>query len=89
MDRGIKFKEIKECISRIDRISISFEDRSYDNYFSIMDVPEGKYEEMYVYGIGMVHVEFPKDKEDESDSIAPSKCEMLTALEIYLRDRPR
>ena len=89
MDRGIKFKEIRECISRIDRISISFEDRSYDNYFSIMDVPEGKYEEMYVYGIGMVQVEFPKEKEDESDSIAQSKCEMLPALEIYLRNRPR
>ena len=89
MDRGIKFKEIRECISRIDRISISFEDRSYDNYFSIMDVPEGKYEEMYVYGIGMVQVEFPKEKEDESDSIAQSNCEMLPALEIYLRNRPR
>lgn len=35
--------------------------RHYDNYTLVSDIPEGKYDDFYVYGVGMIDVEFPLD----------------------------
>lgn len=50
---AITFKELKQYISRTARISICFSDGHYDNYTMISDIEEGRYDDMYVYGIGM------------------------------------
>lgn len=58
---SIKFSELKEYLSRVVRLSICFKDGYYDNYILPSDIPEGKYDEMFIFGIGMVDVEFPLD----------------------------
>jgi len=58
---AITFKEIKQYISRVVRISICFTDGHYDNYTLVSDIPVGKYDNLYTYGIGMIDVEFPMD----------------------------
>ena len=35
--------------------------RHYDNYTLVSDITEGKYDDFYVYGVGMIDVEFPLD----------------------------
>ena len=53
-----KFREAREYISRIDRVSICMlETLCYENYRYIDEVPE-KYNDYYVYGIGMIESEF-------------------------------
>ena len=39
--------------------------RHYDNYTLVSDIPEGKYDDFYVYGVGMIDVEFPLDAYDD------------------------
>lgn len=91
---AITFKEIKQYLARNVRLSICFEDGHYHNYLMVSDIPEQKYDNLYVYGIGMVDVEFSMDiysnpqKLDEvvmssrNDTIEP-------AIEIVLHDKPR
>ena len=91
---AITFKEMKQYISRIVRVSICFENGSYDNYTLISDIPEGKYEDLYVYGIGMIDVEFPLDVYSKPDSKQQmsEKCAdwfLGCGLEIVLYDKPR
>ncbi len=62
---AITFNEIKQYISRIVRVSICFENGYYDNYTLISDISEGKYEDLFVYGIGMIDVEFTLDGRPE------------------------
>ena len=45
---AIQFCEIKKYIARNECISICLEDGSYDNYLMISDIPEGKYDNLYV-----------------------------------------
>lgn len=89
---AITFKEVKQYISRIVRVSICFENGSYDNYTLISDISEGKYEDLFVYGIGMIDVEFPLDVYSKPYSNWPVKqadCFLGCGLEIVLYDKPR
>lgn len=58
---AIKFEEIKKYLSRVARLSICFLDGHYDNYTMLSDIPDGRYDEYYVYGVGTIDVEFPLD----------------------------
>lgn len=89
---AITFKEVKQYISRIVRVSICFENGSYDNYTLISDISEGKYEDLFVYGIGMIDVEFPLDVYSKPYLKRPVKnadCFWGCGLEIVLYDKPR
>ena len=57
----MKFKDLKPYLSRTVRISVYFKDRHYDDYTLVSDIPEGRYDEMYIYGVGKVDVEFSRD----------------------------
>lgn len=55
---AIKFKDIRQYISKIDRVSICMQDTLiYNNYRYIREVPHS-YDECYLYGIGMIESEF-------------------------------
>lgn len=57
----IKFGTIRGFISRIDRISVcKLEGLTYENFDRIALVPE-TYNDMYLYGIGMIESEFDDD----------------------------
>ena len=92
---AIKFKKIKKLIQRNVRLSICFEDGSYHNHLLISDIPTLKYDNLYIYGIGMTDVEFSKDIYSEPEepngevSISMSNLTIQPALEIVLSDRPR
>ena len=94
---AITFKELRRHLSRTVRLSICFkEDMCYDNYLILSDIPEGKYDEMYVYGIGKIDVEFTKDVYSmpldgsvPSGSYINGGMDILPALEIVLWDKPR
>ncbi len=58
---AIQFKEIRQYLARNTRLSICFEDGCYHDYLMISDIPAEKYKDLYVYGIGMIDVEFSKD----------------------------
>ena len=89
---AIGFKEIKKYIARNVRVSICFEDGYYDDYLMISDIPEEKYDNLYVYGVGMVDVEFSRDVYS-----APSQVEKVIvkdtginpAIEIVVTKTPR
>lgn len=66
---AIKFGELKKYLSRVVRLSICFEDGHYDNFTMVSDIPDGKYDDLYVYGIGMVDVEFPLDVYSEPKGV--------------------
>ena len=91
----IKFKEIKKLIQRNVRLSICFEDGSYHNHLLISDIPTLKYDNLYIYGIGMTDVEFSMDIYSEPEepngevSISMSNLTMQPAIEIVLSDKPR
>lgn len=93
-DVAIKFGELKKYLSREVRLSICFSDGHYDNYVMLSDIPEGTYDELYVYGIGMVDVEFPRDVYSEPKEF-PQKISskdvffLGCALEIVLAEEAR
>ena len=92
---AIKFKEIRRFLARNIRLSICFEDGDYHNYLLISDIPSLEYDELYVYGVGMIVVEFSKDIYSEPEepngevSISMSNLTMQPAIEIVLSDKPR
>lgn len=91
---AIKFKELKGYLSRVNRLSICFENGHYDNYVLVSDIPEGKYDELYVYGVGMVDVEFPLDVYSEPIELPEMISKNLgfiigSALEIVVSEEPR
>lgn len=76
---NLKFKDLRNYVSRIDRISICLKDTlQYENYCCMKDVPD-KYDEYYVYGIGMIDSEVIED--DKLVDIKPH-------LEIMICDKP-
>lgn len=91
---ALKLEEIRKYLARNVRLSICFEDGYYHNYLMISDIPEHKYDDLYVYGIGMVSVEFSRDiysmpKEPEG-VVRGTKDDVLEpALEIVLYQNPR
>lgn len=91
---AIQFEEIKKYIARNIRISICFPDGHYYNYLMISDIQELKYDTFYVYGIGMIDVEFSMDvysKAQKSDGIVMSSKDdtLCSAIEIVLQKAPR
>lgn len=89
---AITFQEVRQYISRTVRVSICFEDGHYDNYTLISDIPEGRYENLYVYGIGMIDVEFPLDvyaKPNPEQPVKRADTFWGCGLEIVLYDTPR
>lgn len=58
------------------------------------DIPEQKYDHLYVHGIGMIDVEFPKDvyaaPVQSGETVIKSKDFTLKpAIEIVLNEKPR
>lgn len=91
---AMQFKELKQYLSRIVRISVCFEDGHYENYTLPSDIPEGRYDELYVYGVGMIDVEFPLDvyvkpPVELSEWVKVSEFFLGAGLEVVVRDRPR
>ncbi len=91
---AIQFKEIKKYIARNVRLSINHEDGYYENYLFMADIPEQKYDHLYVYGIGMIDVEFSKDvyaaPVQSGETVIKSKDFTLKpAIEIVLSEKPR
>lgn len=91
---AIKFQEIKKYIARNVRVSICFEDGYYHDYLMIGDIPEGKYDDLYVYGIGMADVEFSKDiytmpPQLEGIILSTKDDRLEPAIEIVLYENPR
>ena len=93
---AIQFKEIRQYLARNTRLSICFEDGCYHDYLMISDISAEKYKDLYVYGIGMVDVEFSKDiytspqnLDDTNSSIKIKECTFEPAIEIVLHKIPR
>ena len=87
---AILFKEIRQYLARNVRLSICFKDGHYDDYLTRSDIPEGKYDDLYVYGVGKIDVEFSKDVYTTPQiNFAGKDMELCPALEIVLWNRPR
>ena len=91
---AIQFKEIRQYLARNVRLSICFEDGHYHDYLMISDIPVEKYKDLYVYGVGMVDVEFPMDiyaspKDLDGVTISTKDDTIEPAIEIVLHDAPR
>lgn len=91
---AITFREIKQYLARNVRLSICFEDGYYHNYLMVSDIPDQKYDRLYVYGIGMIDVEFSMDvysNPQEPDGIVMSSKDdtLEPAIEIVLHEEPR
>lgn len=91
---AVRFQEIKKYIARNVRVSICFEDGYYHDYLMIGDIPEGKYDDLYVYGIGMADVEFPMDiytvpPQLEGVILSTKDDSLEPAIEIVLFKNPR
>lgn len=92
---AIVFNELKQYISRIEKVSICFRDGHYENYTLISDIPNGRYDRFYIYGIGMIDVEFPLDVYSKPTYIVPSRMPFKDnyylgcGIEIALQDESR
>ena len=65
----ITFGTLRKYISRIDRLSICMlETKEYSNYVFLKDVPD-RYDDLYVYGIGMIESEFYQVQEQVFDTV--------------------
>lgn len=91
---AIKFKELKKYLSRVDKLSICFEDGHYENYVLLSDIQDGIYDELYIFGIGMADVEFPRDVYGEPKDL-PRRISLKDGfyigcgLEIVVHEEPR
>lgn len=91
---AIQFQEIRQYLARNVRLSICFDGGYYHDYLMISDIPAEKYKDLYVFGIGMVDVEFSMDiytsPKDLDGVIMSSKDNtMEPAIEIVLEKSPR
>jgi len=84
------FKELRKYLSLIDRLSIcDKETLNYKNYLYLEEVPES-YDDMYVYGIGMIQSEFYKSAphiyktEGTRDELVLEYC-----IEVMLSKKPK
>lgn len=81
-------------MARNVRMSICFEGGHYHNYLMVSDIPAEKYEDLYVYGVGMIDVEFSKDlyavpKDLDGMVISTRDDTIEPAIEIVLHEAPR
>lgn len=91
---AIQFKEIRQYLARNVRLSICFEEGYYHNYLVISEIPAEKYEDLYLYGVGMVDVEFSMDiytspKDSDGEIISTKDDTIEPAIEIVLYETPR
>ena len=91
---AIQFKEIRKYLARNVRLSICFEDGHYHDYLMISDIPVENYKDLYVYGVGMIDVEFSMDiyvsPKDLDGVITSTNDDTLEpAIEIVLHEAPR
>lgn len=94
------FGEIRPLLSRVDRYSVCMrETLEYENYLFMSDIPE-KYDQFYVYGIGMIEDTEFYEGEDQYDGWEPGvpmtdksperpNLRFRTALELMLSPDPR
>ena len=93
MERGMKFKELKPYISKIDRLSVCMkETMRHENYQCLRFVPD-KYDEFFVYGIGMIDSEFPIEGEPNVFEVKGNEIGngqyLGKCMEIMLSEQPR
>ena len=91
---AIRFQEIKKYIARNVCVSICFEEGYYHDYLMIGDILEEKYDNLYVYGIGMADVEFSRDiyttpPQLEGEIVSTKDDTLKPAIEIVLCKKPR
>ncbi|MBQ3795023.1 MAG: hypothetical protein IJP84_04795 [Lachnospiraceae bacterium] len=89
---AVKFKELRQYLARNIRLSICFENGHYDDYNILSDIPDKKYDELYVFGIGKIDVEFPLDvysEPSEMPETVGNNFDLYPALEVVLHDKPR
>lgn len=88
--KDFTFKELRKYLSLIDRLSICRKETGkYQNYLFLEDVPES-YDDLYVYGIGMIQSEFYKaaphiyKTDGTGDELVLDYC-----IEVMLSDKPK
>lgn len=91
---AIQFKELRKYLARNIRLSICFEDGHYHDYLMISDIPAEKYNDLYLYGVGMADVEFSKDiytsqKDLDGVIVSTNDDTIEPAIEIVLHEAPR
>lgn len=91
---AIKFEELRKYMARNVRLSICFEDGYYHDYLMMSDIPEQKYAGFYIYGVGMVDVEFSRDvyaalPEPEGECWCRKDDTMKPAMELMISEEPR
>lgn len=79
---SISFKKIREYLSCNECISLFFENGHYRNYSSVSCIPEGIYDDLYVYGIGLIYTEFTGN--NNSETLQPANIIYKPAIEIAL-----
>ncbi len=81
--KGIKitFGTIRNFCSFADKISICIKETSaYENYNCIIDVPE-KYNEYYLYGFGVIDMEFEYPFEKCTEIMISKEPRMINSLQ--------
>lgn len=91
---AIKFEELRKYVARNVRLSICFEDGYYHDYLMMSDIPEQKYAGFYIYGVGMVDVEFSRDvymalPEPEGECWCSKDDTLNPAIELMISEEPR
>ena len=86
----LTFKELRKYLSVIDRLSIcNKETMQYKNYMFLEEVPTD-YDEMYVYGVGMINSEFFKAGEYQYKADGDREnLVLLPCIEVMLSGTPR
>lgn len=89
---SLQFKDIRNLIARNCRVSICmYKDLSYENYLLISDVPDNRYDDLYIYGIGLIETEFSFDVyADPKKTDVQFDCHNIDfqpAIEIVLDDQ--
>lgn len=87
---GITFRTLRKYISRIDRLSICMKETlEYANYIFLKDVPD-IYDDLYVYGIGMIESEFYEVQEHIYAATGDRDNMMiLPCIEVMLSKEPK
>lgn len=88
----MRFNELRKYISVIDKVSICMrESLQYENFYYMEQVPE-KYDEYYVYGIGLIESEFniadAAPIEVNGNEVGKNKF-LSKCIEIMLSEKPR
>lgn len=91
---SLRFKDIRNLIARNCRVSICMsKDFSYENYLLISDIPDNRYDDLHIYGIGLIETEFSfdvyADPRKTDVRIDRHNIDFQPAIEIVLDDHPR